>query len=77
MFMSDSAYAARAARRRATWTARVGGEHRAVQVREITVEQRIAVMKELAEAARGMSGIPLPDYTRETMPCRILRADGT
>jgi hypothetical protein len=48
-----------------------------MQVGETTVEQRIAVMKELAEAAWAMSGIPLPDYTRETMPCRILRADGT
>ena len=73
MKMSDSAFEARAARRRATWAGDLRTEHRAVQVDETTVEQRVAVMRELAEAGWALRGAPFPSYTRAEMPGRVIR----
>ena len=38
-----------------------------------TAAQRVAMMKELAEAAWRMAGRPLPTYDRSAIPCRIFR----
>lgn len=71
--MADSDFEARASRRRATWTAALGTEHRAVHLDETTVEQRIALMNELAEAGWALRGEGLPAYTRAEMPGRLVR----
>ena len=71
--MADEAFEARAARRRATWTGELRTEQRAVRVDETTVEQRVAVMRELAEAGWALRGVPLPSYTRADMPGRVIR----
>ena len=39
-----------------------------------TATERIAMMWPLAIEAWSLAGLPIPDYTRETMPGRILRA---
>jgi hypothetical protein len=38
-----------------------------------TATERIAMMWPLAVEAWSMAGLPIPDYTRETMPGRLLR----
>jgi hypothetical protein len=38
-----------------------------------TATERIAMMWPLALEAWNLAGLPIPDYTRETMPGRILR----
>ncbi|MEW5737964.1 MAG: hypothetical protein AB1938_03505 [Myxococcota bacterium] len=40
-----------------------------------TVEQRLAMMWELALAAWSLQGQPLPTYSRSEMPGRVLRPD--
>ena len=44
-----------------------------MQVGETTIEQRILVMRELAESAWALLGRPLPEYSRENMPGRVVR----
>lgn len=38
-----------------------------------SVTERIAMMWPLAVEAWNVAGLPIPEYTRETMPGRILR----
>jgi hypothetical protein len=38
-----------------------------------TATERVAMMKELAEAAWKVAGRPLPSYGRQDMPTRIFR----
>jgi hypothetical protein len=38
-----------------------------------TAEQRLAMMWELTLGAWALTGLPLPDYTRANMPCRLVR----
>lgn len=38
-----------------------------------TAEQRLAMMWELTLGAWSLTGLPLPDYTRATMPGRLVR----
>ena len=73
MNMADEAFEARAARRRATWKGELRTHHRAGQLEETTVEERIGVMRELAEAGWALLGAPLPTYTRADMPGRVIR----
>lgn len=44
-----------------------------MQANETTIEQRVLVMRELAEAGWALTGKPLPEYTRATMPGRVVR----
>ena len=64
---------ARAERRRATWTATLGTEQRAPQAADSTPEQRVGVMQELALAGWALTGQALPEYSRATMPGRVIR----
>lgn len=38
-----------------------------------TVAERMAMMRPLALAAWSVAGLPLPEYTREQMPIRLVR----
>lgn len=38
-----------------------------------TAEQRLGMMWELTLGAWSLTGLPLPDYTRQTMPGRLVR----
>lgn len=38
-----------------------------------TPEQRLAMMWELTLGAWSLTGLPLPDYTRASMPGRLIR----
>lgn len=38
-----------------------------------TAEQRLAMMWELTLGAWALTGLPLPDYTRASMPGRLVR----
>ena len=40
-----------------------------------SAEERIAMMWPLALEAWSLAGLPLPDYTRENMPGRLLRGE--
>lgn len=69
----DPSFEQRAARRRATWRASLGTSGPAMRVTETTAEERLAVMGELAEAGWALLGRPFPEYTRATMPGRVIR----
>lgn len=75
--MADEAFEARAARRRATWTAELRTKQRAGRLDETTIEERIGVMRELAEAGWALLGAPLPAYTRAEMPGRVIRPENS
>jgi hypothetical protein len=68
--MDDTARAARAARR-ADWTITRG--HAPAQASDTTPDERLAMMWQLAVDAWIASGQPFPTYTRESMPCRMIR----
>ena len=81
MFDDDPDAAARAKRRR-DWPLRayrLGGEPGDDLSATTTAEERLAMMWPLAVEAWRLTGRPMPEYTRETMPVRVLRdfeADG-
>lgn len=56
--------------------AELGTGHRAMRVEETSVEERIAVMKDLAETGWALRGESLPSYSRAEMPGRVLREAG-
>ena len=64
---------ARAARRRATWTATLGVDHASMPFAVGTVEDRFRTVVELSRAAHLLSGQPWPNYDRATMPTQIFR----
>ena len=73
--MSDPStpFEQRAARRKLTWVAVLRGDEGALPASATSVEERIAVMKELAETGGALTGRPWPEYSREEMPGRIVR----
>ena len=71
--MEPDTFEARALRRQTTWGGTLNLTHRAIQADETTVEARISIMKELAEMAWALKGLPLPTYTRAEMPGRVIR----
>lgn len=73
MSTSDDDFQVRAERRRRTWRGGLVAEQRAMQASETTIEQRIAAMWAVAETAWAFAGQPMPTYTRETMPGRVIR----
>jgi len=75
--MSSAEEAARRAAGRASWpglkttlTEAPGAEDLSAST---TPEQRLAMMWELTLGAWSLTGLPLPDYTRATMPGRLIR----
>jgi hypothetical protein len=62
--------AARAARRRATWTVTRGHAPERADAR--TAEERLASMWTIALDAWASSGRPLPQYSRAEMPGRFI-----
>lgn len=68
--------ATRAAARRATWHGQLTTEHHPVQASEASAEQRLALLTELSVLAWTLSGRPLPSYSRQTMPGRLIRRLG-
>lgn len=66
----------RRARQRATWPIRkfALGEEPDENLSAVTTgEERLAMMWELSRRAWLLSGRPMPDYERATMPGRVLR----
>jgi len=66
----------RRARQRATWPIRkfALGEEPGDDLSAVTSgEERLAMMWDLARRAWLLSGRPLPDYERASMPGRVLR----
>ena len=63
----------RAARRRRTWTARLGREQVASQAADSTVAERVEHLMCVSESAWAFAGRELPDYTREEMPGLVIR----
>jgi hypothetical protein len=57
--------------RRQSWPGGLMTEHRAAQLD--TPEERLATMWPLALDAWSLSGAPLPDYERATIPGRLIR----
>lgn len=70
---NDEAREARAARRRATWTASLSADHAPIPFAVGTVEDRFRAVVELSRAAHLLSGQPWPTYDRATMPTKIFR----
>lgn len=66
--------AARAARRRATWSGEPRPDQAPMRASETTLEERVAPLRELAETAGALSGEPWPGYGREDMPGKVIRA---
>lgn len=73
---ADAAREARAARRRATWSARLSTESQPMPFGVGTVEERFAAVVALSRAAHLLSGQPWPAYDRANMPTRFIRPDG-
>lgn len=71
--MSDDA-STRAARRRATWSGELRHDHQPMRASETTLEERVALLRELAETAWALSGEPWPSYRREETPGKVIRA---
>ena len=70
---TEETFEQRAARRRRTWTGRLGTSDTPMQASETTVEQRIAYMSVLSETAWAMTGLPMPTYHRSEMPGELFR----
>jgi hypothetical protein len=73
--MTDGDQAARRAAR-GTWPVRryrLGEEPADDLSSSTTAEQRLAMMWPLALEAWSLTGQPLPDYTRESIPVRVIR----
>lgn len=70
---ADPAREARAALRRATWTATLSTEHAPMPFAVGAAEDRFRAVVELARAVHLLSGQPWPSYDRATMPTKILR----
>jgi hypothetical protein len=70
---SEETFEERAERRRRTWTGRIGTSHVPMQASETTVEQRVSFMSVLSESVWAMTGRPMPEYTRDRMPGRLIR----
>lgn len=74
--LEDEGFAQRAAAR-ATWTGRKTTLLEASGDEDVsgttTIEQRLGMMWELAMAAWSLTGAPMPDYSRDQMPGRIIR----
>lgn len=64
---------ARAALRRATWTATLSTEHAPMPFARGTAEDRFRAVVALSRAAWLLSGQPWPTYDRATMPTQIFR----
>lgn len=62
---------------RATWPGRVVSLQELQAEEDLSantsVDERLGMMRELAEAAWALSGKPLPSYPRSQMPGRIIR----
>jgi hypothetical protein len=72
----DDLDAAERARRRSEWPVRVfkrGSEPSDDLSATATAAQRLAMMWPLALEAWALTGKPMPDYSRSTMPVRIIR----
>lgn len=41
-----------------------------------TIHERLVMLAEVSARAWALSGQPVPTYTRETMPGRVIRRDG-
>lgn len=76
---ADRAAAARAAARsswRGAKTTLSQLDHEEDLSASTTVEERLAMMWELALASWSLAGLPLPSYSRSDMPGRVLRPEG-
>ena len=75
--MNSAEEAARRARARASWPGLKTTLAEAPGAEDLsastTPEQRLAMMWELTLGAWSLTGLPLPDYTRATMPGRLVR----
>lgn len=77
--MADPSDAARRAAERSRWpglkttlTEAPGAEDLSATT---TVEERLAMMWDLARASWALTGRPLPTYSRAEMPGRVIRPD--
>lgn len=70
----EETFEQRAERRRRTWTARLGAEQLPARVEETTVAERVSHMSVVSESAWALAGLPIPEYTRASMPGRVFRA---
>lgn len=71
----DDPDAAERAKRRRNWPLRaysLGDEPSDNLSATTTAEERLAMMWPLAVEAWALAGKPMPDYTRESMPVRVL-----
>ena len=75
--MTSAEEAARRAAARACWPGLKTTLSEAAGAEDLsastTPEQRLAMMWELTLGAWALTGLPLPDYTRPTMPGRLVR----
>lgn len=69
----EETFEQRAERRRRTWTARLGGEQFPARADETTVAERVSHMSVVSESAWALARLPIPEYTRSSMPGRVLR----
>lgn len=69
----EETFEQRAERRRRTWTAHLGTEQLPARADETTIAERVSHMSVVSESAWALAGLPIPEYTRGSMPGRILR----
>jgi hypothetical protein len=69
----DIARRARADLRRQTWTGRFVSREDDLPPVGATIQERLELLAELSERAWALTGQPIPQYTREQMPGRLVR----